>query len=156
MNLVALNFENYLVHLWQTKGNSKCKHFGSCILVIVWFTIISHDNASVWFLYDVVTQVFSLCVPLLSACTLWNLSWYVSFTMRIYWTLVVLIHVFLIGDNKAYTLPCSVRWGWFFSWWTPGASTFPVLCVSRFWTSIVKSILTLIMSWAENTIDPSE
>lgn len=34
------------------------------------------------------------------------------------------------GHYEANTLPCSVGWNWFFTWWSAGTCSFLVLCVS--------------------------
>lgn len=34
------------------------------------------------------------------------------------------------GNNEAHPLPCSVRRGWFFCWWSPGFGALSVVCVS--------------------------
>jgi len=35
------------------------------------------------------------------------------------------------GHQQAYPLPCAAWWDWLLPWWTSGACSLPVICVSR-------------------------
>ena len=52
------------------------------------------------------------------------------------------------GYHKAYSLPCPVRWRWFFSRWSTGTCAFPVICVSRYLALMIASIACFELEFA--------
>lgn len=60
---------------------------------------------------------------------------YVLLIVNVCLSSAILVIFCCSGDYKAYSLPCFVRRGWFFSRWSAGTCAFPLICVSRTFNS---------------------